>query len=131
MSTVYELRLVIPDSMWLTSNGRYHWAQKARATRELRDLAALTARIAGLPRMEKAHITALIQYRTTGRADPANSYPTVKAAIDGLVSDYGLLPGDDHEHLVGPDMRRAPGRAPRGQRVITLRIEDLDTEFPA
>ena len=131
MSTVYTLRLVIPDSVWLTSNGRYHWAQKARATRELRDIAALSARVAHLPRLHRAHITALIQYRTTGRAYRANSYPTVKACIDGLVSDYGLLPGDDHEYLAGPDMRRAPGKAPRGQRIVTLQITDLGTEFPA
>ncbi|MFF7603471.1 hypothetical protein [Streptomyces mirabilis] len=50
----------------------------------------------------------------TGRVrDPANWYPSFKAAIDGLtdkkrkgqVLTVGVLSDDSDEHVVGPDMR--------------------------
>lgn len=32
MSAQATIHVEIPDAIWLTSNGRYHWAVKARAT---------------------------------------------------------------------------------------------------
>lgn len=60
----------VPAGEWLTSNGRYHWASRARRTRALRVRAAIAA----------------------------NAYPAVKACIDGLV-DAGILPDDPDPHL--------------------------------
>ena len=121
--TKFEVAFNIPDSMWLTSNQRKHWSAKARAVKELRLLAVMTARAAQLPHLQSAHVTAYIQYRTNGRADPHNAMPTLKALIDGLVQDYGLLPDDSDKYLTGPDMRRDTGRAQPHTHRVRLTID--------
>lgn len=102
----------VPADEWLTSNGRYHWAQKARRTRALRVRAALAARAARIPSMVRARITVHVH----GRA---------RALIDGLV-DAGVLPDDDAAHLDGPDMRLGdPDSAmPTGRHRLTVDITD-------
>ena len=119
----------IPESQWLTANQRLHWAEKARRTRFLRTLARLEARRQHLlPSVGPVWVVAEIQYPGTGRADPANANPTVKALIDGL-TDAGIWPDDDSKHLIGPDFRRKPGRAPKGMHRITLHITDQYVPF--
>lgn len=113
--------------MWLTSNGRYHWADKARRTRGLRALGQWEGKRSQIPTLNRAHITAHITYRTGGRADPANAYPTIKALIDGLV-DAGLLPDDDATRLLGPDMRREPGKPAPSTRIVRLHVRPLGDE---
>lgn len=63
------------------------------------------------------HIMAHIWKPRAGRYDPNNLWPTVKAAVDGLV-DSGLLADDDHKHVIGPDMRHG-GKGPAAL-VITI-----------
>ncbi|MFD0889967.1 hypothetical protein ACFQ08_35955, partial [Streptosporangium algeriense] len=62
---------------------------------------------AGIPALQRAHVFGILHPATRGRRDPANWYPSFKAAIDGLV-DAGVLVDDDDRHLVGPDMRIGP-----------------------
>ena len=123
----------VPAGEWLTSNGRYHWAQKARRTRALRIRAAYAARAARIPPMARARITVHVHGRTRARTDPANAYPTVKAVIDGLV-DAGVLPDDDAAHLDGPDMRLGDPdpRLPTGHHRLTVDITNTtdDKERP-
>jgi crossover junction endodeoxyribonuclease RusA len=69
------------------------------------------------PVVGQVRILAFISKERGGRWDPNNLWPTVKAAVDGIV-DAGLLVDDDHEHLVGPDMRRGP----KGPAKLTLEI---------
>ena len=116
----------VPAGEWLTSNGRYHWAQKARRTRALRVRAALAARAARIPPMVRARLTGPVPGRPPARTDPANAYPTVKACIDGLV-DAGVLPDDDAAHLDGPDMRLGDPdpRLPTGHHRLTVNITDV------
>ena len=113
----------VPAGEWLTSNGRYHWAQKARRTRALRVRAALAARAARIPPMARARITVHVHGRTRARTDPANAYPAVKALVDGLV-DAGVLPDDDAAHLDGPDMRLGDPipHLPAGHHRLTVDI---------
>ena len=74
-----EVILTIPDSMWLTANGRYHWADRARRTRDIRHAARVMAR--HIPHHAgPVRVVAHIGYPTAQRADPANAAPTVKAA---------------------------------------------------
>lgn len=108
MTGVQSLTVDIPPDEWLTSNMRLHWAKKAARTRALRRRAWAEARAAHLHHVDRAHVTAWITYPTGGRADPANTAPTVKAIIDGL-TDAGVWDDDDARHLVGPDFRRAGG----------------------
>jgi len=43
-ASTYYVVVEVPAGEWLTSNGRYHWASRARRTRKLRTRAALAAR---------------------------------------------------------------------------------------
>lgn len=101
--SVQELTIPIPDHEWLTANGRYHWADKAKRTKALRSKTAILARKLE-PMTGTVHATAHVAYPRNGRVDVANSYISVKACIDGLV-DAGVLEDDSHKYLIGPDMR--------------------------
>ena len=122
MSTV-TLWLDIPATEVLTSNQRLHWGERARRTRALRWRATLAYRAAGKPRLEAAHCVARLTYRDRRRRDDHNITPTLKACVDGVVA-AGLLPDDDHKHLVGPDIRvTEPDRDQAGYLRVELRFE--------
>lgn len=111
-----ELSFTIPRALWLTANGRYHWADKARRTRTLRALAKAEA--SNHDAMATVHVAAYIGYLTGGRADPANA-AVVKPLIDGLV-DGGLLVDDDHTHVIGPTFLRDPKSPTPGAYTVRL-----------
>lgn len=100
-------RLVVdvPGNEWQTSNDRRHWGAKAARTRRVRARTVALARSARLvapgPRVR---VVVVVRGRTNRRVDPANAYPTIKAAIDGM-TDAGVWEDDDRTHVVGPDMR--------------------------
>ncbi|MFF2650555.1 hypothetical protein [Streptomyces sp. NPDC058045] len=116
----------------INSNQRIHHHMRAQRTRLIRDAAhqattehaelmtALTAATPGAL-FGRAHVLGILHPPSNRRADPANWYPSFKAAIDGLV-DAGLLDDDDHEHLVGPDIRL---REKRKGGQLTLIISGL------
>lgn len=122
--------LTIPQPWWLTSNGRYHYMDKARRTRCIREAAALTYRGRKAPGTGPWLVVAHIGYPTAGRVDPPNAWPAIKAAIDGAV-DAGVFPDDSDEFLVGPLMLRAPGRTQKGVHKITLTITDQEVPWLA
>lgn len=115
------MRIRVPTNEWISANDRMHWAAKASRTKRLRRRGYVEARRNGLLPTNLASCIASIQYATGGRADPANAYPTVKALIDGLI-DFGVLPDDDAEHLLGPAFTRTPGTCERGWHIITLTL---------
>lgn len=109
---------------WMNSNQRLHWRERSRRSSFIRSSVEALAR--GIGPYEKVHILAVVRYpKGVGAADPANSYPTVKAAIDGLV-DAGLIANDDHHHVIGPDMRRGDNTDARGLWSIELHITELE-----
>ena len=123
------LTIDVPASEWLTANGRYHWADKARRARALRRRGRMLARAAGLRPSPtgRVQVTAHVHTRTRGRMDPANASPTTKALVDGALVDGRVVPDDDHAHLTGPDHRRGdtrPDLAP-GWHAITLTITTI------
>jgi hypothetical protein len=67
----------------------------------------------------RAHILGVLHPSTNGRRDPANWYPSFKAAVDGLC-DAGLFEDDDHTRVLGPDMRLGAVRD-RDQIVLVVR----------
>ncbi|MFD9394185.1 hypothetical protein ACFWBB_26635 [Streptomyces sp. NPDC060000] len=87
----------------LTSNQRLHHMAVHRIRRQLREDAAGMARARRLPRLERAAIFYVLHPRPLYRKrDPGNWAPTAKHYVDGLVTDAGLLPDDNHEFLMGP-----------------------------
>ena len=103
----------VPPNEWMSANDRMHWADRSRRTKALRRRAVLLARSQRLLPVEcPVLVIARIQYRTGGRADPANAEPTVKPILDGL-TDAEIWPDDDSEHVVGPLYLREKGRTDR------------------
>jgi hypothetical protein len=130
---VYGIAILAPPTSikttWINVNQRLHWSERARRTREWRLRAKLAAQNAGIPRMQRAHIEAVVTFGDCGRRDVANYYPTAKACVDAVV-DVGILPDDDDMHLIGPFLRRYDtpadrrlGPLPRG---IVLQIAVLE-----
>ena len=97
-------------ALWINANSRDHWAVKARLTKQWRRLGHVHAMQAGIPEMDRAHIIAVVHKTTARRFDAANLHPTLKAIVDGIVTDYGMLADDDNEHLLGPDIRAGEKR---------------------
>lgn len=114
--TAQELTIEIPTAMWQTSNQRLHRMEEARRTKHVRTLAGWSARKLE-PVTSQVHVHAYVSAPKKSRADVGNTYPTVKAVIDGC-TDAGVWPDDNDDHLIGPDMRRAePTRVPGMYRV--------------
>jgi hypothetical protein len=114
----------------LNANQRLHYKRKGEYTAKLR--AAAMEAVSECPALmdalaaakpgalfQRAHILGVLHPPTDGRRDPANWYPSFKAAVDGLV-DAGVLEDDDHTRLLGPDMRLGEKRK-RGQIVLVVR----------
>lgn len=99
------LTFAIEDALWLSANDRRHWADKAKRTRSLREMGYLIATQQAPGAFNTTHVAAFIGYPRNGKADPANSAPTVKALIDGM-TDAGVWPDDDSTHVIGPTFLR-------------------------
>lgn len=121
MSQQFTVR--VAAQWWLTSNGRYHWADRARRTKALRAMAAAQCRRLHIHTEAPVHVIAEITYRG-GRVDPANAYPTIKAIVDGM-TDAGVWPDDDSRWVIGPDMRRGQGRPKPGFHDVTITLEEI------
>jgi len=119
-----------PGLRLLNTNHRPHHHERARITATLRAAAtvavtadrALTAALCAAkpgPLLQRAHVLAVLHPPKNGRRDPANWYPSFKAAVDGALVDTGLIEDDDHTHLLGPDMRLGP-KVTGGQLVLHI-----------
>ena len=101
-----------------------HWGKRQRLAEDLRVRAGWLAKGQRIPRLERAHVLGVYEPPDRRRRDPSNYLPSFKACIDGIVTDAGVLPDDDAEHLDGPDMRLGPVH-PKGRLVLVI------TEVPA
>ena len=91
--------LALSKANILTSNQRLHWADKARRTQTIRDMAHVWARHERPAKMQAATLEVVVAWPPLKRVrDAHNIQPSAKAAIDGCM-DYGLLPGDDDRYL--------------------------------
>jgi len=125
------LTIALPAGLPLVNaNQRQHYRTKGKLAAAIRAAAqvavtedpALMQSLAAAqpgPLFQRAHILGILRPDSARRADPANWYPSFKAAVDGLV-DAGLLDDDDHEHVVGPDMRLGD-KVKGGQLVLVVR----------
>ena len=119
--------LTIPAPWWLTSNGRYHYMDKARRTRCIREAAALTYTGHRAPGNGPWLIVAEVAYPTAA-GDVDNAQPSVKAAIDGART-AGVIPDDSPRYVAGLLLRRAAKKAPKGTHEIALKLTDQEVVF--
>ena len=84
MTGTQTLSIPVPANEWISANHRMHWTAKASRTKRLRQRGYFEARQNGLLPMRRAFVTVHVQYASSGRADPANAYPTVKRWWTGL-----------------------------------------------
>lgn len=111
------INLAISKDTLLTSNQRLHWRPKADRTRAIRDMALVWCRHTRPTKMQAATCAVEIKWPDRRQRDAHNLQPTIKAAIDGIVGDYGLLPGDSDRYLKGlnitasGDTHKTPGVA--------------------
>lgn len=120
-----DLVLEFGRNEWFTSNQRLHWAVKMKLTRNARQKARLAAVEAGLPLVDRAHVTAWISYPRASKADPSNAAPCVKALLDGITDadGYGWV-DDDSTHVVAVTYRRGPHTKRPGTWVVRLEIQE-------
>lgn len=108
-AAAYEVELLVPRSWLLTSNQRHNRWEKGRSTRALRQASFIAKRntLGGLRLDGRWRCVVHVAWPNRRARDAANLQPTVKACIDGIVGDGGLLPDDSDAHLEGPDIRPA------------------------
>lgn len=123
-----ELLLTIPHALWMSSNDRMHPMAKAKRTRAVRELAQVEARNARLPHLPQVHIAIYVGYPSRRKADPPNAWPTVKAAIDGIV-DSGALVDDSSEFVYCHSFWRERTRSPQGTHTLRLVLTDQALPF--
>ena len=117
----WTLTLLLERGEWMSANDRTDFRKLARAKRRVREMAEGIALLQRAPAMPAARLLVVVGYPSRRRADPDNAQPVVKAAVDGLV-DAGVLPDDDHEHLIHAGFRRAPELAPPGRHLVRLHL---------
>ncbi|MEU0691945.1 hypothetical protein [Streptomyces uncialis] len=125
--------IALPAGMpLLKANDRVHHRIRAERTRMIRGAAmaacsedptmrAALVTAGDAPVLQHAYILGIVHPQKNGRFDPANWYPSFKAALDGLI-DAGVLEDDDNTRVIGPDMR--PGSKTPGGR-IALVIQEI------
>ncbi|MFG2986214.1 hypothetical protein ACGFYQ_34020 [Streptomyces sp. NPDC048258] len=114
----------MPYGELLTSNQRLHHMAVHRIRKRLRAEAAEVTKANGLPSIQRAAVFYALHPRPINRKrDPGNWAPSAKAYVDGLI-DAGLLPDDNHLHLLGPNPVIGPP-VNTGNARISLVIAEL------
>lgn len=90
--------LAISRDVLLTSNQRKHWAEKARHTKVIRDMAWVLCMHPKRAHLPAATCDVVVTWGDKRRRDAESIAPTAKAAIDGCV-DAGLLTDDSDRYL--------------------------------
>lgn len=99
-AVIATIGIVLTKDNILSSNQRLNHFDKARRTRAIREMALVWARYERPAKMQAATLEVVVKWPPLKRTrDAANLADSVKAAVDGIVGDYGLLPGDDDRYL--------------------------------
>ena len=124
-----KLAPTVPRPCWLNANQRLQHHQKAKYTSLWREAGREAAEASGVPNLGDAKLfcVAFIHNPRNVSYDAQNWYPSCKAAIDGIIGDYGLLNDDDNDHLVGPLCLKGE-RAGDGFGGVTLIFYDMSDQ---
>jgi crossover junction endodeoxyribonuclease RusA len=106
----------------INANDRDHWRKSAGKTATIRSVARGQAK--GIPRLGKVKIRVIYYAPDNRRRDTTNLFPSVKAAVDGIV-DAGVLKDDSDKFVIGYEILRGSHNIPRGQLTIEIiEVED-------
>lgn len=108
----------------INANDRDHWRKSAGKTATIRSVARGQAK--GIPRLGKVKIKVIYYAPDNRRRDTTNLFPSVKAAVDGIV-DAGVLKDDSDKFVVGYEILRGAHNIPKGQ--LTIEIIEVEDEF--
>ena len=113
----------LPVGMQLiNANDRDHWRKSAGKTATIRSVARGQAK--GIPRLGKVKIKVIYYAPDNRRRDTTNLFPSVKAAVDGIV-DAGVLKDDSDKFVIGYEILRGSHNIPKGQLTIEIiEVED-------
>lgn len=127
------LVFTIPPSLWLTSNRQSN--NRGHRARQVADLQAIAALIACEQKAEPivGPVAAdwIVRYPKGVRrdkGDAANSQPTTKACLDGLVK-AGILEDDGPLHVVRESFQRGPNLTVASLHEITLVLTGQGVPF--
>lgn len=99
-----KTRKMVERPKFANANQRLHPMAERKLTTAWRNQSAERAEMAGMPvgLEDPVFIEAWIHLPRNVTYDAQNWYPSAKPAVDGLVGDHGMLPGDDNAWVVGP-----------------------------
>lgn len=103
--------------MSLNAERSQHWTKRKAATIEWRQAFFALAKEAKIPRLTRIHVDVWV-YGKGQLQDTANCYPSVKAAIDGLV-DAKVIPDDTPQHLLSIRFWAPQRGEPRLELLVT------------
>ena len=103
MTRILILDIPAPCEL-LSSNKHLPWQRRAALTRKWRAAGKASVPATAESFNGKVRIVAKVWKKKGGRYDVLNFWPTIKAAVDGIV-DAGILEDDSYKHVIGPDMR--------------------------
>src|SRR5271163_2475625 len=102
----------------MNANDREHWSKRARVSSLIRTTARSQCK--GIPKgLLKVKIRAIYYAPDNRRRDVSNLFPSVKAAVDGMV-DAGVIKDDNDKYVVALEMVRGEYNIPKGQLVIEI-----------
>ena len=101
----------------LNANDRDHWRKSAVKTATIRSVARGQAK--GIPKLNKVKIRAVYYAPDNRRRDVSNLFPSVKAAVDGIV-DAGVLKDDSDKFVVALEIVRGDFNVSKGQLTIEI-----------
>jgi crossover junction endodeoxyribonuclease RusA len=105
-----------PGLRLLNANERLGWRKRNDITQAIVDAAIVMTRKAKIPPLERVTIVAVLHPADTRRRDPHNWYPSIKAAIDGVVRAGRVLADDDAEHVLDVSVRL--GEPVKGSQLV-------------
>jgi crossover junction endodeoxyribonuclease RusA len=110
-----EWSIDLPGMPPISANRRGHWARHADDIREWRPAAAMCARAAQVPHLERVVVTLHCTPPDQRRRDRDNVRATLKPIIDGLV-DVGVITDDTPDRVVSDELVLHPADGVRAWR---------------